>query len=48
MIELKITRKEKNPDYKSPEDMRGVYNQRYDCPPEYEVFERLNVEITDN
>jgi hypothetical protein len=43
--ELKITRKEKNPDYKSPENMRDIYNQRYDVPA-FSTFDVLSVEIT--
>lgn len=43
--ELKITRREPNPEYKPPKGMSGVYDQRYDIP-QYSTYSVLSVEVS--
>jgi len=46
MITLKITRTERNPEYKPSKNMLDVMNQRYDVQ-EFSTFQVLDVEISE-
>lgn len=43
--ELKITRREPNPEYKPPKNLGDICNQRYDVP-KYTTYDVLSVEVS--
>ena len=43
--ELKITRRELNPEYKPPKGMYDVMSQRYDVP-QYSTYDVLSVNVS--